>query len=100
VLYFINTLLYATKAIETEQVPCGREYCVGIEYYRELRRKNFLRRNENPESQVTKLEMYFLFNIPDSSVNTVTGYVFEGQGSIPPPTGKDEYVHLSHDGGF
>lgn len=33
-LYFITTLLYPTKATKTEQEPCGREYCVGVEYYR------------------------------------------------------------------
>ena len=82
-LYFISTLLYPTKATETEQVACGREYSVGVQYYRELHGTNFLRRNEISDSQVTKLQTYCLFKIPDSSVNTVIGYVFEGQGSIP-----------------
>ena len=58
-LYLINTLLYPTKATETENEPCGKEYCVGAEYYREVHGTNFLRRNVNSELQITKLQMYF-----------------------------------------
>ena len=59
-LYLINTLLYPTKVTETENEPCGKEYCVGVEYYRELHGTNFLGRKVYRSSKLKKYKFIFV----------------------------------------